>query len=466
MMSLKLPPRAVGQVQWFRIQSRHSLSRKRSFSLSRPTSSIATYFEDMKTRGLVRSSYPSNLDTNFLNELRSLPPVIYAGFDPTAKSLHIGNLLVVVNLLRAAQFGIRPIAIVGGATAAIGDPSGRSSERDSQSKDIIARNAESISAQLKKIAQNVLAKEITVHDNNEWFAQMTMVDYLRSCKRLRVGEMLRMGAVKARLEDDCGGISFTEFSYQTMQAYDWAMLLKKYDCRFQIGGSDQLGHLDIGAHYIKRTCDEKFAAGICLPLVTDSAGNKLGKSTGGEVWLSAEMTSPFHFYQFLRQLHDTEAEQMYRQYSLAPWEEVLAKVEEHRRNLGKWVAQDALAIELTRIVHGSEGLTTAQRCSRALFQGSMEDIRSLSENELLSLFGNTVKVPRNNVKTMGDLADHTRSDKIKGSMLMTKGAFKVNGEKIVDNTAELDVEKICLPEAPDLTLICWGKRKFQLVQWV
>ncbi|VDO68136.1 unnamed protein product [Heligmosomoides polygyrus] len=336
--------------------------------------------------------------------------MIYAGFDPTAESLHIGNLLIVVNLLRSAQFGVRPIAVVGGATAAVGDPSGRSTEREEQDKDSLMKNTKAI-------------KDQTIHS-------MSMVDYLRSCKQFRVGEMLRMGAVKAHLSEQGGGISFTEFSYQTMQAYDWAMLLKKYDCRFQIGGSDQLGHLDVGAHYIKRTTGT-FAAGVCLPLVTDSAGNKLGKSVGGgEVWLSAKLTSPFHFYQFLRQLHDTEAEHMYRQYSLARWEDVQAVIEKHRSNLGKWIVQEALAVELTRVVHGEEGLETAQRCSRALFQGSMSDVKSLSREELLSLFGNTVKVPRNDIQTMGDLADRTRSDNVKGSTLMTKGAFKVNGEKV------------------------------------
>ncbi|KAK5986644.1 Tyrosine--tRNA ligase [Trichostrongylus colubriformis] len=418
-------------------------------------SPIANYFSELKTRGLVQMSYPSNLDTDFKGDLLALPPVAYAGFDPTAKSLHIGNLLIVVNLLRSAQFGVRPIAVVGGATALIGDPSGRSAERETQDKDILMENAKTITAQLKSIGNNVLKEEITVVDNNEWFKEMPMVDYLRNCKQLRVGEMLRMGAVRARLEGS--GISFTEFSYQTMQAYDWAMLLKKYDCRFQIGGSDQLGHLNIGAHYIKRTCGEKFAAGVCLPLVTDSAGNKLGKSVGGgDVWLSAELTSPFHFYQFLRQLHDTEAEQMYKLYSLAPWEDVLSKIQEHRSNLGKWIAQDALAIELTQIVHGNEGLCTAQRCSRALFQGSMTDVRSLSRTELVTLFGNTIKVARSEVGTMGDLADRTRTDSIKGSALMTKGAFKVNGEKIIDNTTPLVFERIVLPNANDLTLICWG----------
>ncbi|KHJ85404.1 tyrosine--tRNA ligase domain protein, partial [Oesophagostomum dentatum] len=236
--------------------------------------------------------------------------------------------------------------------------------------------------------------------------------------------------------------------------------------RFQIGGSDQLGHLDLGAHFIKRTCEGKFVAGVCLPLVTDSAGNKLGKSTEGGVWLSSDMTSPFHFYQFFRQLHDSEAELLYRYYSLAPWQEVVDKLKQHRENLGKWVAQEALAEELTKVVHGGEGLSTAQRCSKALFQGSMEDIHSLGKKELHLLFGNTIKVPRHDVKTMGDLADFTRNDKIKGSVLMTKGAFKVNGDKVVDSAQSINFENIRLRGAPDLTLICWGKRKFHLVEWI
>ncbi|WKY08521.1 hypothetical protein Q1695_007780 [Nippostrongylus brasiliensis] len=396
---------------------------ERQFSSSRLSlSAIQNYYAELKTRGLIRSSYPSNLDSEFANELRSLSPVMYAGFDPTAESLHIGNLLVVVNLLRSSQFGVRPIAVVGGATAAIGDPSGRSIEREAQSKETLERNTRAIITQLKRIAGNVLDDELTVFDNNEWF---------RECL-------------------DADGGLFEKF-YQTMQALDWATLLKKVDCRFQIGGSDQLGHLDLGAHYIKRTSGE-FVAGVCLPLVTDSAGNKLGKSVGGEqIWLSAERTSPFHFYQFLRQLHDTEAEQMYMQYSLSPWQEVQAKIEDHRSNLGKWIAQDALAKELTRLVHGNEGLATAERCSRALFQGSSADVRALSRSELLSLFGTTIKVPRGDVGTMGDLADRTRTDKIKGSVLMTKGAFKVNGEKILDNKAPLVLDRVVLPEAGDLT---------------
>ncbi|PIO77530.1 hypothetical protein TELCIR_00345 [Teladorsagia circumcincta] len=157
---------------------------------------------------------------------------------------------------------------------------------------------------------------------------------------------------------------------------------------------------------------------------------------------------------------------MYKQYSLAPWEVVLQKIKEHRSNLGKWIAQDALATELTQIVHGDEGLRTAQRCSRALFQGSMEDVHSLNKSELMSLFGTTVKVVRSEVETVGDLADRTRADNVKGSVLMTKGAFKINGEKVIDNTVPLDFKRIGLTEAQDLTLVCWGKRKFQLVQWV
>ncbi|KJH49269.1 tyrosine--tRNA ligase [Dictyocaulus viviparus] len=437
------------------------------FRSLRLSSSIANYVAELEARDLVFSSYPSNLYSKFATELNSLPPVIYAGFDPTSESLHIGNLLVILNLLRSARFGILPIAVVGGATAAVGDPSGRSSERKVQAKDVILHNTRLLIAQLKRIARNLLVDDFVVVDNNTWFKEMSVVDYLRNCKRLHIGEMLRTGAVKSRLSDQCGGISFTEFSYQTMQAIDWFMLLEKYDCRFQIGGSDQLGHLNIGAHYIKRICGGKFAAGICLPLVTDNAGKKLGKSQDGDhIWLSADLTSPFHFYQFFRQLHDDVAELLYKRYSLDPWEDVVIKVDEHRSNLGKWVVQDALAHELTRIVHGKEGLDIAQRCSRILFEASMSEVKLLSRAELLRLFTNTIKIARDEVRTFGDLADRTKSGKIKGSILMGEGAFKVNGEKVINSAEPLVLQRICLPETQDLTLICWGKRKFSLVQWI
>ncbi|CAI5448541.1 unnamed protein product [Caenorhabditis angaria] len=418
--------------------------------------SFVDYVKDLHARNLLRNSFPSDLGTKFNDELSSLPPYAYAGFDPTAESLHVGNLLILTNLLRVQQFGIQPIALIGGATARIGDPSGRTTERNTISEDIVENNAKSVTNQVLSIFENATDQKPIIVNNYEWFGNMGMIDYLRNCKKMQLGEMLRMGAVKSRMES---GISFTEFSYQTMQAYDWYMLDNKYGCRFQLGGSDQLGHLDFGAHNIKRLTNH-FAAGVCLPLLVDSAGNKLGKSVGGgSLWLDSKKTSPYHFYQYFTQLHDDKAEELLLQLSLRSIDEVTGIVKEHRNSLGKRVAQIEIAEEVTKLVHGKIGLDSAKRCTNALFGGKNADFSNLQKDEILQLFGTTVDL--RNVETIGQLADLTRTDKVKGSELMKKGAFSVNGMKKLDPAEKLD-NSHHLPNNPGLTLVCWGKRKYQL----
>uniref|UniRef100_A0AC34RHT4 Tyrosine--tRNA ligase n=1 Tax=Panagrolaimus sp. JU765 TaxID=591449 RepID=A0AC34RHT4_9BILA len=266
----------------------------------------------------------------------------------------------------------------------------------------------------------------------EWYKNMSMIDFLRLSRKFRVGHMLRLGHIKNRMKDDSdAGISFTEFSYQVLQSYDWKVLAEKYNCFFQLGGSDQLGHLDIGAHYLKNVL-KKSGAGICLPLITDAFGNKLGKSSaskGDAIWLNPDLTSPFAFYQYFRQLHDDSAEKFLPYFSLKPLEEVEGTLQTHRQNLGKWIAQTALADELTELVHGKDGLKLAKQCSNVLFNGSIEDLKLLDLETVTSLFGEAsiFKLKRANVTTFGQLAEKTRKDKVKGSVLMTKGAFKVNG---------------------------------------
>ncbi|CAI4222116.1 unnamed protein product [Auanema sp. JU1783] len=428
--------------------------------------SVSKYIKELYRRNLVANCYPSKILEEHEEKIIKLPACVYAGFDPTADSLHLGNLLVLLNLLRASQFGVKPIAIVGGATALIGDPSGRDTERDEAKIEEVFEQSKSIEQQLYKISCNaptVNAIPLRVMNNYEWFKDFSMIDYLRSCKSHRLGEMLRMGAIKNRMTDN-SGISFTEFSYQTMQAYDWYHLSKKEDCLFQIGGSDQLGHLDLGAHYINRNSN-RFAAGICLPLLIDSSGKKLGKSAGAPIWLSPSRTSPFHFFQYFKQLHDTDAEKLFLQFSLLPYEEMITIVEKHNENLGKWIVQEALAKEMTVVVHGKEGLERALSCTRALFEGDIGEILMLEHNELLNIFGNTTKISVS-LKNMGQLACATRSDKQKGDILMTRGAFKVNGKKFIEPDHIIDFRSLILPKTNNLSLVCWGKRKFQLVEWI
>lgn len=403
--------------------------------------------------------------------LAQLPNVLYSGFDPTADSFHLGNLLIINSLFRSSMFGCDPIALIGGYTALYGDPSGRTSERDALSSEKIDENAESLRRQLTALWENVqqtypTSGQLRIVNNKDWLEKMSGDEFRQMYARFRVGEMLRLGPVKARMAQN-DGISFTEFMYQIFQSHDWYVLSEKYGCCFQIGGSDQLGHLDSGYNYLRKRAD-RYSAGLCLPLLTDEFGNKIGKSTTSDaiaVWLDPQRTSPFALYQFCKQLHDNTAERFYRYFSLRPTEQVEAVIDDHKQNLGRWIAQTALADELTRVVHGEAGLVVSQRCTRILFHGSIEDFNSVDNATIEQLFDvtSTWSLKRDACRTVGELADATRSDKNKGSKLMTTGAFKVNGKKYTDPSAHLAWEEITLKGR--YSLICWGKRKFSLVIW-
>ncbi|CAJ0579576.1 unnamed protein product, partial [Mesorhabditis spiculigera] len=433
---------------------------------------LVNYLKELHRRNLISASFPGGiLDEKYTTVLGNLPPVLYAGFDPTADSLHIGNLLVLNNLLRAAQFGCTVKVLVGGATAAVGDPSGRTSERTEMAKERIRSHANSIIGLLDGICSNFAESQpgssrIEILDNAQWFGQMNAIDYLRVCREFRVGAMLRTGAVKARMEGDVDndGISFTEFSYQTLQAIDWLQLVERYKCHFQIGGSDQLGHLDLGAHFVKKRTG-RFTGGITMPLVTDAAGNKLGKSTGASVWLSDKRTSAFHFYQFWRQLPDNDVERLFPMFTLKNYDELVAILDEHRGKLGQWHAQSRLAQEMTTLVHGNAGLEKAEACSRALYQGDINTLETLSRDDILRLFGTTTRLNRDSVGSFAELAFKTRTDNKPAHNLMKTGAFKVNGVRKTEPEEKIKFETILLKGTDDLTLICWGKRKFQIVQW-
>jgi tyrosyl-tRNA synthetase len=432
---------------------------------------LEAFCNDLALRGLVDTAYPNTILTN--ETLKKIPDVVYAGFDPTAESLHVGNLVILSSLLRGSAHGLKTFALVGGATALIGDPSGKTNDRAELAKDVVNENANKIQSDILQLIQNAqeyLGKELdcTVVNNIEWYRDMTMIDFLRLSRSFRVGPMLRMGHIKNRMKDNGEGLTFTEFSYQILQSHDWYLLAQKHGCFFQLGGSDQLGHLDIGAHYVKAKLNKQ-AAGICLPLITDGAGAKIGKSTsnkGDSIWLSSALTSPYAFYQYFRQLHDDTAEKLFPYFSMKSVEEIKDLLKDHKENLGKWIAQTALAEELTAIVHGSKGLKVAQQCSNVLFNGSLEDFRQLNIDTILSLFGeaSTFSISRPNCSTYGQLADFVRKDRIQGSELMTKGAFYVNGIRRDKPNERIDFDSIVL--AHNVSLICWGKRKFSLVRWL
>ncbi|EFO92993.1 CRE-YARS-1 protein [Caenorhabditis remanei] len=443
------------------------------------------YIRDLSKRKPLQHSYPADLLNKYEAELKQLPPYVYAGFDPTAESLHVGNLLILVNLIRCQQFGLRPIALIGEFTASIGDPSGKKSERDLLGEDVVIHNSKKVSEQIRNVFANTCrsSEPPIVVNNNDWLGkvnsnivnilylfshfQISLRDFFRECKSMQLGKMLRMKTIKSRLET---GLSYTEFSYQTMQAYDWYTLSEKFGCRFQLGGYDQLGHLDFGAHYIKKRgnlSDNRFAAGVCFPILTDSAGNKLGKSEGGgALWLDPVKTSPFHFYQFFAQLHDDKAEELLLLFSLRGVEDLEELLQNHRNNLGKWIAQKELAMEVTKMVHGEDGLDSALRCTKAMFGSKKADLTGLSRSEILKLFRTTIDLKKEDISSMGDLANVTRQGNGKGYLLMQKGAFSVNGTKKVNPAESIEGVSSSLPALTDLTLVCWGKRDYRLVRWI
>uniref|UniRef100_A0AC35UHP7 Tyrosine--tRNA ligase n=1 Tax=Rhabditophanes sp. KR3021 TaxID=114890 RepID=A0AC35UHP7_9BILA len=428
-------------------------------------SNLWRFCDDMDKRKLISSSQPNDIlkSSATFNQISNS---LYAGFDPTADSLHVGHLIILTALLRSSKlFGCKPIALIGQATASIGDPSGRNTERPQISLDQVEQNTKSIKNQLQNLVLNS-GSELDIVNNMSWYKCMSMLDYLKLSKEFRVGEMLRMGAIKNRLGQDNQSLSFTEFAYQTLQSYDLYHLSKLKGCNFQLGGSDQLGHITSGYDYVLRMKNE-LSGGLCLPLLTDRSGNKLGKSnlSQGGIWLDSEKTSPYTFYQFFRQLHDDIAVQFYQYLSLKDFEEISEIESLHAQNLGKWIVQDKLAEEMTMLVHGAEGLKMAKDCSDLLFNGNWDLMKLIDTKTVEDLFGaSSFRIESNLVKTMGDIADKTRTDRIKGRDLMKKGGFKINGITYNDPD-QLKGNEFSLNKKQRHSIVSWGKRKFSLIIW-
>jgi tyrosyl-tRNA synthetase len=304
----------------------------------------------------------------------------YIGFDPTAPSLHVGSLLQIMLLVHLQRHGHRPVALVGGGTGLIGDPSGRKSERPLASPEVVATNTESLRAQLERFLDFDEVRGARMIDNAEWLVGLRAVEFMRDVgKHFTVNYMLQKESVNARLED---GISYTEFSYMLLQAYDFLELNRRHGVTLQLGGSDQWGNITAGMELIRRTTGAEVHA-ITSPLVTTSAGTKFGKTEAGAVWLDATMTSPYQFYQFWVNIDDRDAGRYLRYFTLFPREEIEALDAALAERPEKREAQYALARDVTRRVHGEAALAAAEEVSSLLFGGA--DPRSLSHDALAAL---------------------------------------------------------------------------------
>ena len=340
---------------------------------------MKSVIQDLQSRGLIAQTTDIEALDALLNEQKIS---LYCGFDPTADSLHIGHLLPVLALRRFQQAGHTPIALVGGATGMIGDPSFKAVERSLNSAETVAGWVESIRNQLKPFLSFEGENAAIMANNADWFGSMNCLDFLRDIgKHFSVNAMLNKESVKQRIERDDVGISFTEFAYSLLQGYDFAELNKRHGAVLEIGGSDQWGNITAGIDLTRRL-NQKQVFGLTLPLVTKSDGTKFGKTEGGAVWLNAKKTSPYQFYQFWLKVADADVYKFLKYFTFLSIEEIDAIEAKDKASGTKPEAQRILAEEMTRLIHGEEALAAAQRISESLFA---EDQSHLTESDFEQL---------------------------------------------------------------------------------
>lgn len=339
-----------------------------------------TFIQELQARGLVQDIMPGTEEL-----LEKGMTAAYIGFDPTAESLHVGSLLPITLLMRLQQAGHKPYALVGGATGMIGDPSGKSAERNLLDMPTIEKNCAGIRAQLSKFVDfsEGKANAAVMVNNYDWFKNFSFLDFIRDAgKLLTVNYMMAKDSVKKRLET---GLSFTEFSYQLIQGYDFLHLYQNHHVQLQMGGADQWGNITTGTELIRKKCSGE-AYAFTSPLITKADGSKFGKSEGGNIWLDPKLTSPYKFYQFWLNLKDEEAEKMSLIFSFKALQDIQALIEEHRKAPHLYVLQKALAEELTIMVHGADDLAFAIKASEILFSKSaVEELKQLNERQLLEV---------------------------------------------------------------------------------
>ena len=328
----------------------------------------SSFLEELRWRGFLEATTSDDLDA-FLNETRR---TLYVGFDPTADSLHLGSLIPVMALAHAQKHGHRPLVLVGGGTGLIGDPSGKASERVLLTKEKTEENAAAIRVQLSRFLDLSSEAKALMLNNAEWLTPLHLLDFLRDVgKHFSVNEMIRRDSVRTRLEERDHGISYTEFSYMLLQAYDFLHLCRHHDCEIQMGGSDQWGNILSGRELIRRDGGKR-SEGITFPLLTTATGGKFGKTEAGAVWLDAARTSPYQMYQFWLQTADADAVRYLKLFTFLPQGRIAELSVEVQAHPERREAQRVLAAECLEIVHGEEAVRAVEAASRILFSGSDE----------------------------------------------------------------------------------------------
>ena len=401
---------------------------------------IKNFVEELKWRGMIHDVMPET-ETHLMETMRAA----YVGFDPTADSLHIGNLVPIMLLSFYQRCGHKPVALVGGATGMIGDPSGKSAERNLLDETALRHNQECVKNQLSQFLDFSSGKknQAVLVNNYDWMKEFSFLDFIRNVgKHITVNYMMAKDSVKTRLSGESAeGLSFTEFTYQLIQGYDFLHLYRTMDCTLQMGGSDQGGNITTGTELVRRIAGGKGYALTC-PLITKSDGSKFGKSEGGNVWLAANRTSPYKFYQYWLNTSDDDAEKYIKIFTFLDKETIEGLVAEHKEAPHVRLLQKRLAQEVTTTVHSAEEFEKAVKASEILFGNSTsEDLKALDEETFLDVFEGVPQAEiskeelKNGIDIIGILAEKTGFLKSNGEArrALKENSISVNKEKVSED---------------------------------
>ena len=411
--------------------------------------------DELKARGLVKDF--SNEEE--VRELLNTKQTIYCGFDPSASSMHVGNFVMISMLMRLQRAGHKIIAIVGGATGMIGDPSGKSKERNLQGVEALKANTERIKNQLERFVDLSDPEKGMILNNYDWLGKLDLLTYLRDFgKFFPVNYMLAKDIVASRLE---AGVSYTEFSYMILQSIDFLKLHQNYGCSMQIGGGDQWGNLTSGLELIRKIEGPEAKVGcFTVPLLLDQNGKKFGKSEDGALYLDAKLVSPYKIYQYFINVSDDDAARYMKVFSFKSLDEIATITKDHYEHLGARIAQKALAYEIIELIHGHEKAEECKKMSEVLFSG---EIKSLSKENIEELFGNfKVEQPKGLILEDLLIAIKAASSKREAREFINGNAVAINGGKVNDLSHVVDENDALFGE---YVVIKRGKKNYYLVKF-